>query len=183
MKQLRALLESIVFAGVKSDVGPSWQPHGIDRLNLSHRTFAQKTRAWLMPALQCLVLISFILILVNLVRPTSPPKEVTPDDVSRQVLPNLPKPVQVNSNRDLEVLEVHLEGSPGLWVTGSVRNHSAENVETVEVAFLLTNSSGSQVGYVTARFNNFAAKSVKSFRLPIESKDAARVMVREINSR
>src|ERR1051326_4112494 len=129
MKQLRAFLESILFVGVDSGVRPSWQPQGIDRLNLSQRTFAQKMRAWFMPALQCLVLLAFTPTLVYLVRPTVPPKQLTPEQVSRKVPSNFPQAMQINNNRDVEVLEVHLEESPALSVAGSVRNNSAKTIQ------------------------------------------------------
>jgi hypothetical protein len=205
MKRLRAVFESIVFANLKPGtrpgptqgtkwLGPLRGP--IDRflsggashdpLYLTNRSLGRKIAAWSVVAVPCLLLIGVVALALsrNYFDPpdTPAPKEMTPEEVSRKILPNIAKDIRIDTNRDVEVVEVHVEHGSQPKVVGSVRNNSATNIAVVDVVFNLTDTSGSQVGAVNAHIEQLAPKAVKTFQFPIRQQKAAFALVREVGT-
>lgn len=204
MKRFRAFLESIAFAGLKPDVR-SGQPLRMkwlgrlqvpldrllsgranqDPLYLTNRTLGQKIRAWTFVAVPCLFVVGAVALTLSKdyfdPPETAAPKELTPEEVSRKILPNLRGDIHIDSNREADVVEVHVEPGAPLKLTGSVRNNSAKQIGVVDVVFILTDNEGSQVGAVTARIENLAPNGVKAFQFPIQQQNAAFALVREVN--
>ena len=203
MKRLRAFFESIVFADLKpgarpgqtSEVnwlGPLRGP--IDRflsggaskdpLYLTNRSLGQKIKVWAMVAVPCVLIIGAVALALssNYFDPPAAraPKEMTAEEISRKVLPNITKDIKIDTNRDVEVVEVHVEHASPLKVAGLVKNNSASNFAAVDVVFNLTDSRGSQLGAVNGHIENLAPKSVKPFQFPIRQQNAAIAIVREI---
>ena len=204
MKRLRAFFESIVFAGLKPVARPG-QAEGkgrlgplrglIDRLlsrdaskdplYLTNRTLGQKVRAWAVVGVPCLLLIGVVTLALSRYyfdpQDAPPPKEMTPGEISRKILPNIGKDIQIDTNRDVEVVEVHVQHDAGLKLSGSVRNNSASNIAAVDVVFTLTDTAGSQVGAVNWHGENLAPKAVKAFQVPIQQPNAEFALVREVS--
>jgi hypothetical protein len=204
MKRLRAFFESIVFADLKPGavrqgktqaknwLGPLRDP--IDRflsggaskdpLYLTNRSLGQKVKAWAVVAVPCLVIIGVVALALSkeyFAPPDAPAqKEMTPAEVSRKILPNIPKDIVIDTNRDVEVVEVHVEHAAEVKLTGSVRNNSARHFAAVDVVFNLTDKTGSQLGAVNTHIENLAPKSVKAFQIPIPQPNAAFALVREV---
>jgi hypothetical protein len=205
MKRLRAFFESIVFADLKPGAVRQGQTQGknwlgplrgpIDRflsggaskdpLYLTNRSLGQKVQAWAVVAVPCLLIIGVVALALSkdyFAPPDGPaPKEMTPAEVSSKLLPNIAKDIQIDTNRDVEVVEVHVEHTAELTLTGSVRNNSARNLAAVDVVFNLTDKTGSQLGAVNTHIENLAPKSVKAFQIPISQPNAAFALVREVS--
>jgi hypothetical protein len=204
MKRLRAFFESIVFADLKPGARPG-QTQGMkwlgplkgpidrflsgggpkDPLYLTNRSTSQKVKAWVVVAVPCLLLMGVVALALSrsYFDPPDAPlqKEMTPEELSRKILPNLGKDIRIETNRDVEVVEVHVEHTTPLKLTGSLRNNSARNIAAVDVVFNLTDISGSQVGAVNGHVENLAPKAVKAFQFPIQQPNAAVVLVREVS--
>ena len=167
MKRLRTLFESIVFAGLRPGDRPEqtrenpWLGRlraSIDRflsggapkdpLYLTNRSLAQKLKAGALIAAPCLLAMGVAALALSgkyFDPPDRPaPKEMTAEEISRKILPNIGRNVRIDTNRDVEVVEAHLEHAAELKLTGSVRNNSARNFAAVDVVFNLTDTAGSQ---------------------------------------
>jgi hypothetical protein len=203
MKRLRAFFESMVFAGLRPDARPGQTP-GIkwlgplrgpidrflsggapkDPLYLTNRTMAQKVKAWTWVAVPCLLIMGVVALALstNFFDPPDapPPKEPTSEEISRKMLPNIAKNIKIDTNHDVEVVEVHVEHAAELRVAGLVRNNSASNFAAVDVVFNLTDSMGSQLGAVNGHIEHLEPKSVKTFQFPIRQQNAAIAIVREV---
>src|SRR5450432_823103 len=194
MKRLRAFFESILFAGLKPDARPGqtremkWLGplrRAIDRflsggspkdpLYLTNRSLGRKVGAWAVVAVPCLLIMGVVALALSrnyFDSPEAPaPKEMTAEEVSQKVLPNIAKNIQIDTNRDVEVVEVHVEHGAELKLMGSVRNNSAKNFAAVEVVCNLTDSTGSELGAVSGHIENLAPKSVKAFQIPIQQRN------------
>jgi len=205
MKRIRALFESIVFSGLKPGAPPA-QPNAEkwyapllavwdrilsggeqrDPLYLTNRTLGQKIRLWLMVAVPCLLVIGFVAIMLSRNIFYDPPdapahKEMSAEEVSRKILPNIAKNIQIETNHDVEVVEVHVDQTHPMKVSGSIRNNTASTVTAVDIIINLTDSIGSQLGAVNGRVENLPPKAVKTFEFPIEQRNAAVALVREVN--
>ena len=204
MKRLRAFFESILFAGLKPGARPAGQTQGMkwlgplrdaidrflsggapkDPLYLTNRSLGRKVGFWAVVALPCLLIMGVVALALsrNYFDPADAPapKEMTPEEVSRKVLPNIARNIQIDTNRDVEVVEVHVERAAELRVVGSVRNNSARNFAAVDVVCNLTDVRGSELGAVSGHIENLAPKSVKAFQFPIQQRNAAFALVREI---
>ena len=201
MKRLRAFLDAIVFADLKPGARPGqtqetkwrgWLRRPIDRflsggaskdpLYLTNRSLGQKIKVWAMVAVPCVLIIGAVALALssNYFDPPAAraPKEMT-EEISRKVLPNITKDIKIDTNRDVEVVEVHVEHAESKLM-GSVKNNSARNFAAVDVVFNLTDATGSQLGAVNAHIENLAPKSVKAFQIPIPQRNASFAMVREV---
>ena len=154
-----------------------------DPLYLTNRTLGQKIKAWSVIVVPCLLIIGFVAITLSRdyfnAPELTPQKEMTPEEVSRKLLPNL-KDIQIDTNHDVEVVEVHVDNG-GSKLSGSLRNNSTRRVSAVDVVFNLTDHTGSQVGAVNGHVENLEPKAIKSFEFPIQQQNAAFALVREVS--
>jgi hypothetical protein len=134
----------------------------------------------------CLLIVGFVALTLsrNYFDPpdVKPAKAMTPEEISRKLLPNIGKDIQIETNRDVEVVEAHVEHVDQSKVAGSLRNNTAKNFAAVDVVFNLTDSMGSQVGAVKGHIENLEPKAVKAFQFPIRQQNAAFALVREVNT-
>jgi hypothetical protein len=203
MKRLRALFESIVFADMKpgarteqtqgrKSFAPvaSWWERVLsggaqkDPLYLTNRSTGQKIKAWSVIAVPCLLIIGFVAITLSRdyfdPPEVTPQKEMTAEEVSRKLLPNMAKDIQIETNHDVEVSEAHVE-TASMKLTGRLKNNSTKRFAAVDVVFNLTDSTGSQVGAVNGHVENLDPKAVKAFEFPIQQRNAAFALVRELS--
>jgi len=156
-----------------------------DPLYLSNRSLGQRIGSWSLVAVPCLVLVGLVaLVLSNYFDPpeAAPPKEMSAEEVARKVLPNLAKDIKIESNREIEVVEVHVDRSGQMALTGTVKNNTSRRIAAADVVFNVTDTAGSQLGAVNGRIENLAPKSAKEFRLPIKQPDAVFALVREVST-
>ena len=169
MNRLRALFEKIVYAGMKPGMphverpglrwlGPLREPvermlngsASKDPFYLSNRTTGQKAR------LAALVVIPFAVLVVGVYLASSgafdkdaklppPVKPLTAEEVAAKILPDLKKDLKVETNQDIQVLDVAVHQSGGSKVSGSVRNTTGHVISDAEVVFELTDARGSRV--------------------------------------
>jgi len=204
MKRLRAFFESIVFADLKPGTRPEqgqkkrWYAPltgAVDRLlsggavkdplYLTNRTASQKMKTWAVVAVPCILVVGLVALALSqnfFDRPDTPePKQMTPEEVSRKILPNISKDIAIETNHDVEVVEVRVDHNPPLRLVGSLRNNSTHSISAVDVVFNLTDGTGSQVGAVSGHVENLAPKALKEFQLPISQQTAAFALVRDLS--
>ncbi len=203
-RSVRDIIESIVFAGMKPGT-PASQPQRkgrfgalrarIDRwlaggaapsdpLYLSRRTVGQRLRRVAVVAAPCLVVAGLISLGLTryFVKKTPMPKlDMSPAEIAAKMLPNMDS-VKLNTNRDVDVVEVHVDHSKGTALMGTVMNNTTHPIEMTEIVFDLTDSTGSQLGGVSQRMENLAPQVRQNFRLPIEQTSANFVLVREVRT-
>jgi hypothetical protein len=204
MKRLRELFESIVFAGMKPGTrqgqteGMKWLGplRGLverllsgsapsDPLYLTNRSLGRTIKSWSLVAIPCLFIVG--LVVFTLSKDYSGPPEAAPEkepsaeEAARQILPNIPMDIKIDSNKDVEVLQVHVDRS-ALKVAGTVRNNTAHAIAAADVIFNLANASGSEVGAVSGHIENLPPKTTRDFEFPIKQRDAAFVLVRELST-
>jgi hypothetical protein len=201
MKRIRAILESIAFAGMKpgakSGASKNKQPGplggSIDRflsgsapsdpLYLTNRRLHQKMRSWILIGAPCLILAAGIgLALSSLIDPPKAKEitEPTPKEVAEKILPNLSPDLKVEQNKDVEVVEVRIDHTGDLRLVGVVRNTTNHDIAAVRMVVQLTDVESSQVGFTEARVENIPASKTKAFTTPIVQKTAMFALVREI---
>jgi hypothetical protein len=88
----------------------------------------------------------------------------------------------IEVNKDVQVLEAHVELEGGSKLTGTARNNTDHLIHTAEIVFNLTDQSGSQVGAVSAQVENLAPNATVRFQVPIEQTNAAFALVREVRT-
>jgi hypothetical protein len=181
LKRVRQFLESIVFAGMKPGAKGA-KP--LDPLYLSKRTVAQRIKSTL-PILLPVVLVAAIVAVAlsrRSVSQSKPQSELTVAEIAAKILPDFPKDIHVESNRDVQVVEARLTPAPNAKVTGSVRNNTERRIRRARLVFDLTDANGSQVGAVSTIVENLAPKSTTNFEFAIQHAGAALVLVREVSS-
>jgi hypothetical protein len=201
MKRIRQFFESIVFAGMKpgGQTAPKPQPKWLgplrgpierllsggsaptDPLYLTNRSPTQKLKSWGLIAIPGLILVVGIAYTLRTLNPpeAKPDKEPTAAEITARLLPNMAKDIKLAPGSDVQVLEVHVEGTR---VVGSVRNTSARDIPVVKLIIDLTTASGSQVGAVDATLEKLPASGRKDFQIPIQQRNAAYALVREITT-
>jgi len=106
-----------------------------DPLYLTNRTLGQKMKAWSVVAVPCLLIIGFVALTLSrdYFDPPEgkPQKEMSPEEVSRKILPNIGKDILIETNHDVEVVEVHVDGE-NLKLTGSLRNNSTKLISVLQ---------------------------------------------------
>ena len=204
MKRLRELFESIVFAGMKPGARPG-QTQGMkwlgplrgtverllsgsappDPLYLSNRSLSRRILSWSLVVIPCLFIVGLVALTLSNdyfdPPPAAPQKESPAEEAARKTLPNLARDVKIDSNRDVEVVQVRVDRS-ARKVAGTVRNNTAHAIAGTDVVFNLANTSGSQIGAVKHHIENLPPKTTRDFEFPIKLQDAAFVMVRELNT-
>ena len=195
----------MVFAGLKPDtprerakrtrwLGPLHRlvdripskPAPSDPLYLSNRTFDQKVKLWLAIAVPCLILAGLtVLGLSHFYHANGPGPAPEPPAavVAAKLLPDLDKTMRPDVIADVQVLEAHVESEGGMKVTGIVKNNTGRLIRTTEIILNLTDAADSKLGAVRAQVDNLAPHATVKFQVPIEQKDAALALVREVTTR
>jgi predicted component of type VI protein secretion system len=200
--RFRKFVESIVYAGMAPGAqktpdslprkfrmfGPLERflsaPSAQDPLYLTNRTFSQKLTRALLLAIPVVLVIGGIFVAIGYhgAKDVKPPRELTPEEIAVKVLPNFNKNIQVEVNKDVEVLEVHFEHAATSLMVGSIQNKTDHAIHQAVVVFDLTDAIGSQLGAVTVSETNLAPGAVRQFKLPISQSTAAFGLVRDVRT-
>jgi len=203
-KRFRGFVDSVVFAGLKPDapreqskrtrwLGPLRglvdrvlsRPAPSDPLYLSNRTFDQKVKLGLAIAVPCLIAVGVtVLGLSHFFHANTPGPAAEPSaaELAAKLLPNVDKTITIEVNKDVQVLDAHVEREGGVKVAGTVKNNTDHLIHTTEIILNVTDSTGSHLGAVSARVDNLAPRATAKFQVFIEQKDAAFALVREVQT-
>jgi hypothetical protein len=205
MNRLRQKIESIVFAGLKPSTGArnvEAPPAGAfarlrarfdrllaggptsDPLYLSNRTWQQKLRVWTILGLPLLLLAGGMGLALS--RYLGPPKVVrqaapSPAELVR-ALPNF-KDLKLQTNRELDVIEVRVDRANGAKMVGQVKNMTDRHIGRAEIGCDLTDRDGAQLGSAQVIVENIPPSGTKRFEVGLKQSTAAFVLVREIATR
>jgi len=204
LKRFRQFIDYIVFAGLKPDapreqakqmrrLGPLrgllervlLRPAPSDPLYLSNRTFDQKVKLGLAIAVPCLIAVGVnVLGLSHFFHANTPGPAAEPSaaELAAKLLPNVDKTITIEVNKDVQVLDAHVEREGGVKVAGTVKNNTDHLIHTTEIILNVTDSTGSHLGAVSARVDNLAPRATAKFQVFIEQKDAAFALVREVQT-
>lgn len=180
MNRLRKFFESIVYAGMTpGGAAPS------DPFYLTNRSMGQRIRLAAVIAVPCLLVATAIglaaLGYFDDSTPKAPPAPtLTPEQVATKMLPNLDRDLKIDTNKEIEVPDVHVEKGAVTKLAGTIRNNTDRVMENVEVVFDLTDASGSRLGAVSAKVAKVPPKGTADFLFPVEQHEAAFALVREI---
>jgi len=178
--RFRRLIERTVFAGLRRGA-----PRGeSDPLYLSNRTWSH----WLVLGLKIGIPLALLaggmawLFESGRLAPGPPKYELTPAQVAQQSrFPDL-RDVRVETNRDVEVLEVSIDRSGPIAVAGVIRNNTSHTIHSVEISLNVADAAGSQLSRQSAQVRNLAPQSLTRFRMPIPNPTATQAIVREIRT-
>jgi hypothetical protein len=204
LNHFRRFASSIVFAGLKPDapreqakrlrwLGPLrgllervlLAPAPSDPLYLSNRTFDQKVKLGLAIAVPCLIVVGVTALgLSHLFHANGPGPAAEPSgaELAAKLLPDVDKIGKIEVNKDVQVLEAHVELEGGAKVTGTAKNNTGHLIHTTEIVFNLTDQGGSLLGAVSAHVDNLAPNATVQFQIPIEQTNAAFALVREVQT-
>jgi len=198
--RIQNFFESIVYAGMKPGARPStgapaakggWlarflnAPAPSDPLYLTNRSFGQKSRRALVIASPFVLVIGGGLAAFLLFghKTDKAPKELTSAELRAKVLPGFNKEFKLDSNKDIEIAEVHFENSGPSVMVGSFRNTTDHPIFQAVVVFELADSSRSELGAVTVTETNLAPGASRIFRKPIEQTNATYALVRDVETK
>lgn len=203
MKRLRKFFESIIFAGLRPAgtaapetnlrwLGPLRAPverflaGGVapsDPLYLTNRTFGQRMRVASLVAVPFVVIAAVLAVaLSGLLTPKDKPiQQLTPAQIAEKMLPDLKKDMDIRTNHDLDVKDVHLEHGAISKLAGVVTNNTDHAIENAVVVFDLTNNFGSRLGAVSTTIAHVDAKGSSTFSVIIPQTDAQFAIVREMD--
>jgi len=175
MNRLRKFLESIVFAGMRPTEDP---------LYLSNRTIRQKIKLGVLIGLPLVVVGALLLYALNEHKNPrqAPAAQLTPEQIAQKMLPNLNGDLKVDSNRNLEVMDVHVQQGKPLRLTGEVRNKTSHAIQNAQIVFDLTDKLGSRLGAVSTTVARIEANASARFDFPIPQPNAAFALVREVDT-
>jgi hypothetical protein len=111
-----------------------------------------------------------------------PAAEISGAELAKKLLPNMDTTLKIEVNKDVQLLDAHLEREGGMKLVGTVKNNTDRLIRTTEIVLNLTDATGSQLGAVSARVDNLAPNATGSFQIPIEQTDAAFTLVREVQT-
>jgi hypothetical protein len=205
--RFRQWIESIVYVGMRPGqpgrpvappdhyrwLGPlrgpverflSGGPAPSDPLYLTNRTVRQRVKS----AAIIVIPFIFVAVFVGLAAgdyfkkkaPLQAP-ELTAAEIAAKSLPNF-STIKLDSNKDVEVLEIAVEHSPGTAIVATVKNHTSRTVHNIEIVVDLTDSSGSQLGGISMPMADLPPNGSAKLRFPITHNSAALAIVREIRS-
>ena len=205
MGRVRKFFESIVFAGLRpgAPAAPEKRMPWLGRvrrplerllaggaapsdpLYLTNRSFGQKA------ALALLVAVPFLLVGVvlyfalgnYLVPQQAPPQQLTPAQIAEKMLPDLKKDLNIETNRDLDIIDVHVDHGPPVRLAGVVRNNTARPIENARLVFDLTDRAGSRLGAVSTTVAAIGAHATAGFNFSVPQQEAAFAIVREVQTR
>jgi hypothetical protein len=202
-KSFRQIVESVAYAGLKPGVprsqarrvkwlGPLRRP--IERLlnargsddpfYLTNRTLEQRVGFWLLISIPCVVVAAGIAfgVLGFIQKRDAPAQELTPAQVAARMLPDLNRPIDLNVNTDVEVLEVRIASTEPPRLVGEVHNRTDRAIPHAEMVFDLTDARGSRLGAVGVPIERIPPNGTMPFQLPIEQRNAAFALVREVHT-
>jgi hypothetical protein len=204
LKRFRRFIDSVVFAGLKPEapreqakhlpwLGPLrgllervlLRPAPSDPLYLSNRTFDQKVKVALMIAVPCLIVVGVTALGLShffQAKGPGPAAEISGAELAKKLLPNMDTTLKIEVNKDVQLLDAHLEREGGMKLVGTVKNNTDRLIRTTEIVLNLTDATGSQLGAVSARVDNLAPNATANFQIPIVQTDAAFALVREIQT-
>jgi hypothetical protein len=205
VKRIREIFESIAYAGLKPGtpaaapkrlkwLGPlsgpierflSGGPAPSDPLYLTNRTLNQKIKLGLLIGIPCLVVglvVAGMLTNAFDFSPPPPAHEASASEMAAKLLPKMEPNMHVQTAREVEVTEVHVEPGPPAFLVGGMRNTTTHDIRSAEAVFDLTDGGGSQLGAVSARVENLKPGASTSFRIPIQQTKAMFALVRDIHS-
>jgi hypothetical protein len=160
-------------------------PAPSDPLYLTNQTFGQKARRFLFMASPILLLSAAGLLVITLLIPksTNAPRLLTASELRAKTLPGFDKHFKLDSNRDLEVTEVHFEHTGGSMIAGNLHNKSDRRISLAVVIFELADPSNSALGAITVTELDLAPGASRTFKKPIEQTNAMSALVREVDTR
>ncbi|MGA2275140.1 MAG: FxLYD domain-containing protein [Bryobacteraceae bacterium] len=199
MGKLRALFESLVYAGMKprapggQPVKPKsvWRqrlerfingPANTDPLYLSNRTIWQRTRSAAVVVVPVVLLVAVLALAWSGVFKTKDaPKtrELTAAERAARILPNFDTRIQLPANHDLDVQDVHLEHGSPTRVAGLVKNNTDHVIASAQMVFDLTDARWSRLGAVSTQIEQLRPHSTTPFRFAVAQDTAEHVLVRE----
>jgi len=204
VRRFRRFIDSVVFAGLKPDApreqakGTRWlgplrglanrvlsRPAPSDPLYLSNRTFDQRVKLWLAIAVPVLILAGITALGLShffQARLPGPAPEPSAAVLAAKLLPNVDKSLKIEVNQDAQVVDAHVDSEDGMKVVGTVRNNTDRLIHATEIILNLTDTTGSFLGAVNAHVDNLAPNATMEFQIPIEQKDAAFALVREVQT-
>jgi hypothetical protein len=206
-RRFREVIESIVFAGMKPGapapqsqrmrwLGPlrrpverllSGGPAPSDPLYLTNRTIGQRVRFAVVIGTPCVIVASLMILALSRYfvkktpEPNLDPSLATVAALAAKTLPDMDH-VKIDTNRDVDVMELHIDRTKGIVLTGTVMNKTAHEIHAADIVFDLTDSTGSQLGGVSQRFEDLAPQIRQDFRLTIEQSTARFALVREVRT-
>lgn len=160
-------------------------PAPSDPLYLSRRTIGQRIRFALAIGIPGVIVAGLMgLALTNhFAKKTVMPRlDLSPAEIAAKMLPNMDY-VKIDTNRDVDIMEVHVDRTQGTAVMGTVMNKTAHEIHSAEIVFDLTDATGSQLGGVSQKIEDLPPQVRQGFRLPIEQSTASFVLVREVKTR
>jgi hypothetical protein len=199
MGKLRQLFESVAYAGMKPR-GPggeppkpksAWRqrletylngPASTDPLYLSNRTVGQRIRAAAVVVVPVLLLVGVLaLAWSDVFRNNEVPKlkDLTPAEKAARILPNFPKKIDLPTNHDLDVQDVHVEHGSPTRVAGLVKNNTDHVIASAQMVFDLTDQRWSRLGAVRTEVEQLPPHSTTPFRFSVAQDAAEHVLVRE----
>jgi hypothetical protein len=197
----RKFIQSIVYAGMTPDArqAQAATPHrsrwlaALDRflatpapsdpLYLTNRTLTQKlTRAFAILVPLVAVGLAIFLWFDLAPKKVKPVRELTAQEKAELVLPNFNKDIKLETNTDVQVLEVRFEHAGASVMTGSIRNQTDHLLHEAVVVMDLTDGTGSQLGGVTIRETDLKPGATREFKQTIEQKTATYAVVREVHT-
>jgi len=202
MKRLREFFESIVFAGMKPGARPGQTQEmkwlgplrgpverllsgsaPSDPLYLTNRSVGGRIKSWSLVVIPCLFIVGLVALTLSkdYSGPPAPQKEPSAEEAAKKILPDIARDIKIDSNKDVEVVQVHVDRS-AMKVAGTVRNNTAHAIAVTDVVFNLADTSGSQIGAVSGHIENLPPKTTKDFEFPIKQRDATFVLVRELST-
>ncbi len=160
-------------------------PAPSDPLYLTNRTLSQKVKLGLLIGVPCLVLAVVVVgMLTNsfdFAEP-APAHEATAAEVAAKLLPKMDPNMRIQTDKEVEVVEVRVEHGTQTSLVGSLKNTTNHDINVAEAIFDLTDNGGSQLGGVSATVENLKPGATGSFRVPIQQAAANFALVREIHT-
>lgn len=193
-RSFRQFVEKVIFAGMKPGVKPSetrrmrWLgPYRRmierflsgaapdDPFYLSNRTLGERARFWALLSLPVILVAGVVAwgILGFISLQDQAPKDLTSQQIAARMLPDLNKPMDLNANQDVEVLEARVQQGQPLKLVGSVRNLTDRTINRTDLVFDLTDARGSRVGAVSVPLENVLPRRTVKFELAIPQRSAA----------
>ena len=111
-----------------------------------------------------------------------PAPEPSAAELAAKLLPNVDKTIKIEVNKDVQVLDAHIEHEGGMKVAGTVKNNTDRVIHTTEIILNLTDKMGSHLGAVSAQVDNLAPNATVKFQLPIEQRRCFRAGARSPNA-
>jgi hypothetical protein len=157
---------------------------GVIPFYLTNRTSEQRVRFWLLISLPCVVVVAGIAfgVLGFIQKRDAPPQEFTPAQVAAKMLPDLNRPMDLNVNTEIELLEVRVARTEPIHLVGEVHNRTDRAIAHAEMVFDVTDARGSRLGAVSVPVDRIPPNITVPFPLPIEQRTAAFALVRELRT-